>query len=363
MSASCAVNAANGTNPTVAQWHAIFALVSGGPMAWGAAGPSSVGNIGQGCGKPMATVQVSPKFPCELLKAIAMQESSWKQFCVPTTPASQVGGASRTIISFDCGYGIGQVTSGMRTFDPAPAYDRTRVANDATYNLATGTQILAQKWRATNCVGDNQPSIVEHWYSATWAYNGLAMVNNPNNPAYSTTRGVYNPAVGGSRPYQERVFGWMEYPPTANHWTSLQVAYPRLTDIGSVSSPPDLPDPACASPTSCANARPLHLSACLGGGTGGGNGTAGGTGTAGGGAGTAGGSATAGGAGTAGGGAAGGASAGGAGGGPAGGDAGGAVTGTGGGGSGGVSGEGGCGCGTGDAFALLALLVLRRRRG
>ena len=37
----------------------------------------------------------------------------WKQFCVPELPADQVGGPSRTIISFDCGYGIGQVTSGM----------------------------------------------------------------------------------------------------------------------------------------------------------------------------------------------------------------------------------------------------------
>src|SRR5204862_6412484 len=122
----------------------IFATVSGGPAAWGTQGPA-VGNLNQGCNKPMAPVSIAAKFPCELLKAIAMQESSWKQFCVPTTPASQVGGASRTIISFDCGYGIGQVTSGMRTFDPTPGFDRMRVASDPLYNLATGTQILAGK--------------------------------------------------------------------------------------------------------------------------------------------------------------------------------------------------------------------------
>jgi hypothetical protein len=197
-SGNCGVEAANGTNPTVAQWQSIFSLVSQGPAGWGSSGPS-VSNIGQGCGKPMPSVQVPPKFPCELLKAIAYQESGWKQFCVPTTPADQVGGPSRTIISFDCGYGIGQVTSGMHKGE-APAFDRARVANDATYNMATGTQILASKWRATPCVGDNQPSIVEHWYAATWAYNGLASSNNPNNSMFSTTRGVYRPSVGGAAP-------------------------------------------------------------------------------------------------------------------------------------------------------------------
>ena len=121
-----------------------------------------------------------------------MQESGWRQFCVPDTPADQVGGAARTIISFDCGYGVGQVTSGMHKGE-TPAFDRARVAGDATYNLATGTLILADKWRATNCVGDNQPRTVEDWYVATWAYNGLAFVNNPNNPNYSATRGVCDP--------------------------------------------------------------------------------------------------------------------------------------------------------------------------
>ena len=30
-----------------------------------------------------------------------------------------------------------------------PGFDRYRVASEPTYNLATGTQILAGKWRAT----------------------------------------------------------------------------------------------------------------------------------------------------------------------------------------------------------------------
>jgi hypothetical protein len=329
---NCGVDAAPGTNPTVAQWKDIFALVSRGPSAWGSSGPA-VGTIGQGCGKPTPNVPVPAKFPCELLEAIAMQESGWRQFCVPDVPADQVGGASRTIISFDCGYGIGQVTSGMHAGE-APAFDRARVAADATYNLATGTLILADKWRATNCVGDNQPAIVEHWYSAAWAYNGLSYSNNPNNPNYSTTRGVWRPSVGGSAPYQEKVFGWMEYPPDAAHWASLPFAYPKLSEVGGSGAPPDLSEPTCGTPTSCATTRTSHRSACFDAATGGGTAT-------GGGAATGAGSATGGGGTT---------------------DPDAGATG---GGSPTVGAKGGCGCDAVDGFTALAgvVLLLRSRPG
>src|SRR5699024_4716471 len=98
-----------------------------------------------------------------------------------------------------------------------PDYDRYRVAADATYNLATGTKILAAKWRVARCVGDQQPEVVEDWYAAIWGYNGFAWSNSPNNAIYGSNRGVWNPDVGGARPYQEKVFGWMEHPPSAEH--------------------------------------------------------------------------------------------------------------------------------------------------
>lgn len=259
---NCGVDPAPGANPSVAEWLPIFTLVSGGPMRWGTQGPS-VPDIGQGCGKPEATHDVAAVFPCELLRAIAMQESGWRQFCVPDQPADQVGPPERTIISFDCGYGVGQVTSGMHTGE-MPMFDRARVAGDATYNLATGTLILADKWRATHCVGDNQPKIVEDWYVATWAYNGLAFSNNPNNPSYDAMRPVCNPAAGcAGRPYQERIFGWMEFPPDAQHWSPMKPAYPDRANIGMSGVPPDLPEPNCAGPTDCANQRSVHVSACL----------------------------------------------------------------------------------------------------
>jgi hypothetical protein len=350
---SCGVEAVTGTNPTPTQWQSIFDLVAQGPSVWGSSGPS-VPDIGEGCGKPTPSHKVSAKFPCELLKAITYQESGWRQFCVPTTPADQAGKSSRTIISFDCGYGIGQVTSGMHIGE-APAFDRARVASDPTYNLATGTQILAQKWSYTKCVGDNIPAIVEDWYTSTWAYNGLSYSNNPNNPNFSSTRGVWNPSVGGSAPYQEKVFGWMEHPPSTSYWTSLPFAYPDPANIGTGSSPPALPEPSCASPTDCSNTRSVHVSSCFGG-TGGGTGGGAGGGTGGG----SGGGATGGSSG-------GGATGGGSGGGATGGGTGGSVspTTTAPAVSPALGNATGCGCGTVDGSLMIlasAALLARRRR-
>ncbi len=256
----CATNAAAGTNPTIAQWQALFELAAKGPAAW-VDGPA-VGDLKDGCSKPMPTAMVRARFPCELVKAIAMQESSWRQFCSPTSPADQVGRPSQTVIASDCGYGVSQVTSGMRTTDALPNYDRYRVAAEPFYNLATGLQILTEKWGFAPCVGDRHPSRLEHWYTATWAYNGLSSINNPNRTG-SSTRGVYNPVVGGTVPYQERVWGWLQHPPTPAHWPVTKVAYPRLTDVGPTSPPPALPDPTCGSPTDCTNTRPSVSSSCI----------------------------------------------------------------------------------------------------
>jgi hypothetical protein len=257
----CGVDPAAGHNPTVAEWQPIFALVAGGPSAWGSAGPS-VASLVEGCGHPMPRTSVPATFPEELLEAIAMNESSWEQFCVPTTPADEAGPPERTIISFDCGYGVGQITSGMHVGE-TPSWDRARVAAEPAYNLATGTLILAGKWRALSCVGDQRPAIVEDWYLATWAYNGLSFSNNPNNPNYDAHRPVCDPNLGcPNRPYQERVWGWMEHPPTAAHWTPIQPAYPDPADIPLTGATvPALPEPSCAGPTDCTERRTVHLSA------------------------------------------------------------------------------------------------------
>ncbi len=261
---NCGVEAVNGTNPSVAEWQKTFDLIAQGPNAWGNQGPN-ISDIKQGCDKPTPVTNAPPKFACELLKAIAQRESAWTQFCVPTSPSDQVGGPSRTIISFDCGYGIGQVTSGMHKGE-TPAFDQKRVAAEPVYNMATGAQIFAAKWRATKCVGDRQPTTIEHWYTATWAYNGLAYSNNPSNPTYKSSRGVWDPKVGGASPYQEKVFGYVEFPAgTPPRWESVALAYPNPADVGGSGSPPALPEPSCASPTDCSAKRATHESNCFGG--------------------------------------------------------------------------------------------------
>ena len=257
---NCGVEPAPGTNPTVAAWKLIFAKVAPGAASWGTDGPT-IGTISSGCGKPKTKVAVPAHFPCHVLEAIAMHESNWTQFCVPAVPAASVGAPSRTIVSFDCGYGVGQVTSGMHVGE-TPTFDRARVAAEPTYNLATGTRILAGKWAATNCVGDNDPDVVEDWYTSIWAYNGLTYGNNPSNPNLTPGRGPYNPKNGGSYTYQERVLGWMEFPPADARWASLAPAYPNRGDVGTTGSPPALPEPSCASPTDCVNTRGTHVSSC-----------------------------------------------------------------------------------------------------
>jgi hypothetical protein len=170
----------------------------------------------------------------------------------------------------------------MGTTDATPDFDRSRVAGEPIYNMATGVRILADKWRATSCVGDNQPPIIEDWYVATWAYNGLAWSNNPNYPNYAPDRGVFDPAVNSNAgwAYQEKVFGRIET--QQFYWDNVALAYPDRSECGSTGSPPDLSEPHCASPTDCANTRTTHATACNGSsGAAGSGGTSGAAGSAG----------------------------------------------------------------------------------
>lgn len=142
----------------------------------------------------------------------------------------------------DCGYGLGQITTGMRTGQMS--YDLQRkVAADYAEGAAAAAQILSQKWNelenAGITAGDNDPSELEAWYLAVWDYNsglhantgsgpwGLGWTNNPANPAYPYNRHPFlhqdnlsgpptvtygDAATPGNWPYQEKVFGWMEVP-------------------------------------------------------------------------------------------------------------------------------------------------------
>jgi hypothetical protein len=168
--------------------------------------------------------RMDPVLPCVLFKAIGVVESDWKQFC----------GTGRTVISFDCGYGISQVTSGVSTYGP-------RVASEPAFNIGAGVSILLGKWNGDDPYGgtinDSNPRVVENWYYATWAYNGFTNGNNPNNPNLPANRppfGGPGSLSRGSYPYQEIVWGRIRFPPLDGgepRYAAVEVTYPNRADI------------------------------------------------------------------------------------------------------------------------------------
>lgn len=256
--AGCAVEPTPGANPTDAILRTFFEQV--GTSSFTAQDGPSVLPMNVGCNLPTPSTKQPPRFPCHVLFALSQQESAWTHFCVPEMPSSAVGKPERTIVSFDCGYGIAQVTSGMHDSD-TPTFDQSRVASDPLYNMVVGAGILREKWQIVQCVGDRNPDVVEDWYSALWAYNGLAYQNNPNNPTFSAGRKPYDPQNGGSYPYQEKVLGWMEHP-KAGRWPAILPAYPNRGEIGTTGTPKAVTEPKCGSPTSCATTRTTNLSPC-----------------------------------------------------------------------------------------------------
>ncbi|MFJ5547415.1 NocE [Streptomyces sp. NPDC093225] len=150
----------------------------------------------------------------------------------------------------DCGYGITQITDGMRL----PGHDQPTMSTtqqeaaalDYVANIAAGADKLAEKWNQTRDAGlvfDNgQPKYVESWYFALWSYNtgfhpqseapanggqwGLGWTNNPADPLWKANRMPFLESPTGTDdyshashpqdwPYQEKVLGWAARPPAA----------------------------------------------------------------------------------------------------------------------------------------------------
>lgn len=139
----------------------------------------------------------------------------------------------------DCGYGVTQITDGMRkASSPRPgevilgATQQRAAAVDYATNIAAGLRILQDKWNQTKSAGivhsDGDPANMENWFFAVWAYNsglhtqaegtpwGLGWLNNPVNPNYPANRtpfGVYGTDAShpGDWPYPEKVIGFAAY--------------------------------------------------------------------------------------------------------------------------------------------------------
>ena len=200
--------------------------------------------------------------PRSVFEAIMAQESNWSQasWHAPQGVAGDPliadyygAGGGITSINYagaDCGYGIGQLTTGMHTTDTSlSAHGKIKVAVDYQENIAASLQILETTWNtlyADGIVANNgDPKDLENWYFAIWAYNsgiqptgsynttgctpgpsctgpdgtwGVGWSNNPLNPVYPPNRDPYlkdsyaDAAHPGNWPYQERVLGWMASP-------------------------------------------------------------------------------------------------------------------------------------------------------
>ena len=199
--------------------------------------PSAVGAAFELAGRGLLPASV-PQLPAtgavrevppSLLKAVGWVESGWRQFDARGKP----------LVAPDFGYGVMQITSGMPgAFGDlrgsiAPAV-QSRIASDYVYNIAYGAQMLVDKWNSTPRIGSGDPTVLEDWYFALWAYNGWGWVNNPNNPRFSR---VGTPRENPDTfPYQERVLYWVQHPPrdAAGNplWKPTAVSLPALSVIG-----------------------------------------------------------------------------------------------------------------------------------
>lgn len=138
----------------------------------------------------------------------------------------------------DCGYGVAQVTDGMRLGDTLRTPDQQReIALDYATDIAAGLRILEDKWNELHRipqpikVNNDDPAALENWFAALWDYNegfnppsgsnpwGLGWANNPANPNYPANRhpfldeNTYSDAAHPQLwPYEEKVLGWAAWP-------------------------------------------------------------------------------------------------------------------------------------------------------
>ncbi|MCK2218459.1 SGNH/GDSL hydrolase family protein [Actinomadura sp. ATCC 31491] len=209
---------------------------------------------------PPRTLDGGGRVPAQVLLGVATQESNtWQaaRFAIPGTTANPLIGNYFGIDYYnddegddwtidwaeaDCGYGIMQVTDGMRVAgkekpgETALPLDQQRaIALDFAANIAKGMQMLQDKWNETRRAGlklnNGSADRIENWFFAAWAYNsgfhpdpgggkpwGVGWLNNPVNPRYPADRTPFmeesyaDAAHPQDWPYPEKVMGFAGHP-------------------------------------------------------------------------------------------------------------------------------------------------------
>lgn len=140
----------------------------------------------------------------EIVKAIALQESSWQQYweVVPESVRSCDNYDGTNVkLGYDCiGIGIMQISDQiyMDEGTEKEAYIE-RLKTDTRFNIQEGIRILKEKWDYHKAgiiptINDNNPLVIENWYFAVMAYNGMLPRNNPLERPYSPN-GAYQEEV------------------------------------------------------------------------------------------------------------------------------------------------------------------------
>jgi putative cell wall-binding protein len=125
--------------------------------------------------------------PPEIIKAIAAAESNWLQFREYDHPNGKWKAGDPVVGEDKRGIGIMQITrySAEEVANDANE-DIVRLKNDIEYNIEEGLKILKNKWNwggsYTPVINDDDPFVLDHWYFAILAYNGMSYVNDPNHP-------------------------------------------------------------------------------------------------------------------------------------------------------------------------------------
>lgn len=184
------------------------------------------------------SLDTSLAIPPTIYKSIAWIEANWAN----ASNSVPWGGVGPVLRSFDCGYGIGQITTGMANANGTATGRQAAIGTHFLFNIAEGVRILAQKWNDAPSLrpvaGFGDPAMLEDWYYAIWAYNGFAWKNHPLNPDLDPLRGggtipiyhCWDPSAPsyqvdsagrikwgyGDYTYPERVYGCMRYPPVAD---------------------------------------------------------------------------------------------------------------------------------------------------
>ncbi|RDW22213.1 hypothetical protein CWR48_00465 [Oceanobacillus arenosus] len=146
----------------------------------------------------------------EIVKAIAFQESGWQQdWTVVPDRVKACKAGDKTLayddtnvkLGYDCiGIGIMQISNHMYLKDGPEKEKYIRdLKTNIRFNIQEGIKILKDKWNYSKAktpiiptINNDDPMVIENWYFAIMAYNGMLPRNNPLENPYTA--------------YQEKVF-------------------------------------------------------------------------------------------------------------------------------------------------------------